>query len=1478
MKKFWFILCVLIFVESGLAQTTSTPNVGLQIPNSGSTNWNLPLNYNFNKIDQLFGGAAIVPNFTVSGTINTSNEVISSNLQLKNSAGFSCLSTDSQGNIVNGCSFTSGVTSFNTRVGPVVLNLSDISSLGTLSNNTTGNSATATNLNSTGTSGLVWTQISPTSQGWSSIDSNTQLSGPLSSTNHVLPGVSADGNNGIAVQGGVSATTVVTAETVNAGGYQVSGSAFGTVNLADWTNTGITNGDCPVWNSTTGKWTPGACGGGGNVTDGSGTSTANEVAISTTTAHQIQYVTNFGTPNLADWTDAGVVNGNCPVWNSSTSKWTPGACGGSMVYPGAGIPNSTGSAWGTSYSTTGSGNVVLATSPTIVTPTVTTGITASTSGSTGTCWNTAGSTTTCGASGSVTLQTNGTNNSSQTTLNLINSSANAAGLTLTQTNTTGGTVQGEIAGTANASHGGTGINSSASTGYASVSSGSWAISPNIATQGSIAGISPACDIRAYGWASGNIDSYVQDCINQMYPYGLGVSQTILVPGGNSTATWDNPSTLTNPNNTSWTLKIGGYLKINAPLITGTHGLLHVEGENMVPVSSQFQQQPASLITGPGIYGTLGTAVTAQSGQVVTPTFTSGDIAHMPAGAAITIAGTTTTTGVSATASVWSGGRLVTLTLPSEVRYLVGENLTVSGCSDATLDITNGVIDKVDYGAAGGEQVSYFQSTASATTGTGCSISSFDEDKYETVRLWCSNGTSISAPTTMPSCSSGQFVIYPIHAHSASDVWGAVAVPEGFGFELGHTIKNINIYGCYGMCYYSEQGSNMQIENVGMYPAAYLAAGGMEQTASWVGELNSLQFTGSNLAPLNYGSGGAPQASYPYGLRCDSESIALTSGGSATSTGCADMTIQDGAFIGAGIKIDGNDTNGITAFPAKVDHILFEQMPQAALTIDNRTAIAVTCMNFEQNALQDNTTGQDLSYLAMTDPTMAAYGGACVQTSRNSNALGAYLTNTYWNGKLSTTNTPWTIEVRQPGYTADAPTDLGVDNVALKGGWIGEGYQMLGSYPFGSLGISNNTPSSWSTLCGSNCTVVTTNVTCPDGAQATTSMGCAELDGNGTNIKISTWSGATYSGDHFIYGCYIKPGANYGIPTGYPNGNAPFYLYTEGTDTFNAPSGVSASYTYPMNNWYPPYHNADWYLPLAVATINVGESTSHNVDFYLSPGNGNGGTITAGYGNQFSNCRWTFVAGPNNPSYAGATNQEIQSAAAYQMHGNAPSVAVSAGTTATNAPIVASSIYNPNGYLSIGNASFGTGVAITFPSNLGLGQGLVINSGSYTAFGISASSPHTAVSIGGTYSVGDTEVDLTNNHTLQGMKSIITTGTLKATAALTSGQVIKIDSANANSVVVAAVGDTGPGAVIGFVENSPAAGATAQIVLPGSVITDPKLGTATGSCAIGQFVIVDTTTAGDVKCTGTYTAGTILGYAITSQSTVGSAVSVYVEPR
>lgn len=84
---------------------------------------------------------------------------------------------------------------------------------------------------------------------------------------------------------------------------------------------------------------------------------------------------------------ASNVTGTLPVANGGTGTTTPSLVQGTGItisgtwpnqtvtnsftqaYPGAGIANSAGSSWGTSYSTSGSGTVVaLATSPTLVTP------------------------------------------------------------------------------------------------------------------------------------------------------------------------------------------------------------------------------------------------------------------------------------------------------------------------------------------------------------------------------------------------------------------------------------------------------------------------------------------------------------------------------------------------------------------------------------------------------------------------------------------------------------------------------------------------------------------------------------------------------------------------------------------------------------------------------------------------------------------------------------------------------------------------------------------------------------------------------------------------------------------------------------------------------------------------------------------------------------------------------------------------------
>jgi hypothetical protein len=66
-----------------------------------------------------------------------------------------------------------------------------------------------------------------------------------------------------------------------------------------------------------------------------------------------------------------IVAGTNVTVSGSWPNQTINASSSSQVYPAAGIANSTGTAWGTSYTTTGSGTVVaLATSPVLITPTL----------------------------------------------------------------------------------------------------------------------------------------------------------------------------------------------------------------------------------------------------------------------------------------------------------------------------------------------------------------------------------------------------------------------------------------------------------------------------------------------------------------------------------------------------------------------------------------------------------------------------------------------------------------------------------------------------------------------------------------------------------------------------------------------------------------------------------------------------------------------------------------------------------------------------------------------------------------------------------------------------------------------------------------------------------------------------------------------------------------------------------------------------
>jgi len=191
---------------------------------------------------------------------------------------------------------------------------------------------------------------------------------------------------------------------------------------SDWNNDHTISGTVPIANGGTGQTTataatnallPSQTGNSGKVlgTDGtntswvatSGTGTVTSVGFSApsifsvagspiTAAGTIAMtysgtalpVANGGTGQTS-YTDGQLLIGNSTGNTLSKATLTAGsgvtitngsgtitiASTGSMTYPGAGIPNSTGSAWGTSYSTTGSGTVVaLQTGASLSNPTI----------------------------------------------------------------------------------------------------------------------------------------------------------------------------------------------------------------------------------------------------------------------------------------------------------------------------------------------------------------------------------------------------------------------------------------------------------------------------------------------------------------------------------------------------------------------------------------------------------------------------------------------------------------------------------------------------------------------------------------------------------------------------------------------------------------------------------------------------------------------------------------------------------------------------------------------------------------------------------------------------------------------------------------------------------------------------------------------------------------------------------------------------
>jgi hypothetical protein len=193
---------------------------------------------------------------------------------------------------------SSGVTTFNSRANAVTLLAADVGSVVSVSPVT---HQFLTGLNSAG----AFSQAQPAFSDISGTVAGAQLPAPTTST---FGGVLAL----------ASSTAHQVVQYINTSGQQVLAQLgfadlSGTISAAQL-GTGYTNGQLLIGSTGTGQLATGTLTAGSNVTITNGPGTITIAASGT---------------------------------------------GGSMVYPGAGIPLSTGSAWGTSYGTSGTGNVAL---------------------------------------------------------------------------------------------------------------------------------------------------------------------------------------------------------------------------------------------------------------------------------------------------------------------------------------------------------------------------------------------------------------------------------------------------------------------------------------------------------------------------------------------------------------------------------------------------------------------------------------------------------------------------------------------------------------------------------------------------------------------------------------------------------------------------------------------------------------------------------------------------------------------------------------------------------------------------------------------------------------------------------------------------------------------------------------------------------------------------------------------------------------
>jgi hypothetical protein len=779
--------------------------------------------------------------------------------------------------------------------------------------------------------------------------------------------------------------------------------------------------------------------------------------------------------------------------------------------------------------------------------------------------------------------------------------------------------------------------------------------PALPGSDAIGSYTPYVDIRAWGAVMDGatpINTALATAMGKCLPFsgGFGSCNTLIAGLAGGAYLAPTSTSITSTGGTAET-DIQGKLILNSTLIlsNGTiKGKCGGQGGNFVNKGC-----PATIV-GPQVYGVLGTGVDSGNTLVaVVPTFTEGSFANLPVGSAITISDTVSVT-ASVTLTEGNGSAdFYTATLAARTEIPLLSVIQVTGCANAAFDTyANGAsVYWVDWP---NQKMSWYGPAGTAGSTTGCTITGQDYSTFESVDIVGSNGTGTGPSGT---CGAGQLCFTPAHAHSLS-TWGEVAIKNPVGNFAHAALVDLTVIGCQGACLWGEDSTGLYLDGVTLAPSQgppYRPSMIAEEASSTAYQgafiTNSELDAATNFLPycgtIASGTGTCYQGTFPGTLLCDY--LPSNAPGGGGGNGCPNI-ISNTNLNGGPIYTRGNGGYVPTAIPNMIN-VTEEHSAGCGVIFDSSNSTPLwTGATWTTPGLEDpsgNGMGPNNSaaWACATDPypfsanVFNVIGGVAAEPQ----ALG----NTYFSNASESDST--TIMSYGHGLPAYPPAPQGITKDGKA--WIGE-LRSIGSglgpqlIPYPTLPIAATPtiqPSGYATAA---------TVEGPDGQLSATQY--TSISNSGGYIVTAQTGGSiqTYAGDWFIYGSWERATGQTALTTG--------PCSTSAVGSYFGDVYVQNSGDYDMNLW-----GDEWHPHVNIAAVTTGTSTPHFIDLYMFEGCASGQQL------QIYQPFWMQIPGPNNPAYAGVTEDEVERWRRDLMHGSVPSGTSGfshAGVTASNLPI------------------------------------------------------------------------------------------------------------------------------------------------------------------------------------------------------------------